>query len=378
MDNFNTNLAFFIGLLAREDITDEKKKSLMVGEGEERFYLVKTAVLGDQSGEKSMLQYIVDNGPRMMKQREDLLDFLAKRVERFDSEGKPLDQKQIEMKIINNLKLGLPSSTGLAQCIKMTEEKFPWGKMKARAMIAFSIVANLLSLALYFVDVTTDCQFVGEMSNNSQHFSDFKFSKIKCTDNFYRKIDEKSPFCKREEDNIKGCIDFHENKVQMGQKCLEIGPRFEDPDQFTECFWYSLIHCIAPIIWTLLAFAQTMTTTRLSMSSIKKIPFQPITRFVKIYQDIQKYTMRTRDDFAKKVAEIEADIAEYEDSVNLSSGIEAATEAGPQFFFQTVYILPTLIINLVRFRGFEELVSYKMLSIVFSFTSVAVSNYFIR
>ena len=114
------------------------------------------------------------------------------------------------------------------------------------------------------------------------------------------------------------------------------------------------------------------------MTNIKKIPFPLITRFVKIYQDIQKYTMRTRDDFEKKVAEIEADIVEYEDSVNLSSGIEAATEAGPQFFFQTVYFLPNLILNLVRSRGLQELVSYKMLSIAFSFTSVAVSNYFIR
>ena len=165
----------------------------------------------------------------------------------------------------------------------------------------------------------------------------------------------------------------------MGQKCLEMGPMFEDPHQFTECFWYSLIHCIAPVIWIILAFAQTMTTTRLSMTSIKKIPFQPITRFVKIYQDIQKYTMRTRDDFAKKVAEIEAEIAEYEDSVNLSSGIEAATEAGPQFFFQTVYFLPNLILIFMTSKlGLEELLSYKMLSIAFSFTSVAVSNYFIR
>ena len=88
--------------------------------------------------------------------------------------------------------------------------------------------------------------------------------------------------------------------------------------------------------------------------------------------------MRSRDDFEKKVSEIEAEIAEYEDSVNLSSGIEAATEAGPQFFFQTVYFLPNLILNLVRFHGWQELVSYKMLSIAFSFTSVAVSNYLIR
>ena len=90
--------------------------------------------------------------------------------------------------------------------------------------------------------------------------------------------------------------------------------------------------------------------------------------------------MRSEENFEKKVSGIEAEIAEYEDSVNLSSSIEAATEAGPQFFFQTVYLRPNLIVNLVtlRSRGLEELVSYKMLSIAFSFTSVAVSNYLIR
>ena len=57
-------------LLSREDVPDERKKMLMGEEGENRFNLVKTEVLGD----KSLLQYIVDNGPKMMKQREDLLD----------------------------------------------------------------------------------------------------------------------------------------------------------------------------------------------------------------------------------------------------------------------------------------------------------------
>ena len=83
-------------------------------------------------------------------------------------------------------------------------------------------------------------------------------------------------------------------------------------------------------------------------------------------------------DFKAKVPENEAKIANYEDSVNLSSSIEAALEASPQFFFQTVYFLPNLILNLVESQGWQELVSYKMLSIAFSFTSVAVSNYFIR
>ena len=117
----------------------------------------------------------------------------------------------------------------------------------------------------------------------------------------------------------------------------------------------------------------------MKVSNIWKIPFPPITRIVKIYQDTQLFKIRFRWDFKEKVPEIEAKIAKYEDSVNLSSGIEAATEAGPQFFFQTVYLLPTLILNLLRSDlGLEELVSFKMLSIAFSFTSVAVSNYLIR
>ena len=162
-----------------------------------------------------------------------------------------------------------------------------------------------------------------------------------------------------------------------GQKCREIGPRFEDPHKFTECFWYSLFHCIAPIIWTILVFVLSM-----NVSDIWRIPFPPITRIVKVYQDTQMFNKRSSQDFKETVPEIEVKIANYEDSVNLSTSIEAATEASPQFFFQTVYILPNLIIsiiNLVRYGGdLQELVSYKMLSIAFSFTSVAVSSFFIR
>ena len=169
------------------------------------------------------------------------------------------------------------------------------------------------------------------------------------------------------------CFELHQNLTLMGQDCRDFGLRFEDPHRFTECFWYSLIHCIAPFIWIILVFILTM-----NVWNIWAIPFPPITRIVKIYQDTQMFNKRSKWDFKEKVPEIEAKIADHEDSVKLSSSIEAATESSPQFFFQTVYFLPNLIINLVRSRGLEELVSYKMISIAFSFTSVAVSNYLIR
>ena len=112
--------------------------------------------------------------------------------------------------------------------------------------------------------------------------------------------------------------------------------------------------------------------------SLWKMPFPPITRFVKICKDVSKIIMRANDDFKKKVLKIEEDIASYEHSVNMSSSVEAATEASPQFFLQMVYFLPNLIINLLGSQNWKELVSFKMISIAFSFTSVAISNYFIR
>ena len=169
------------------------------------------------------------------------------------------------------------------------------------------------------------------------------------------------------------CFELQENFTLIGERCREIGLRFEDPHKFTECFWYSLIHCIAPIIFTLSVFILTM-----NVSKIWKIPFTPITRIVRLYQYTQMFRRRSEWDFKEKVPEVEATIANYENSVNLSNSIEAAIEACPQFFFQTVYFLPNLLINLVRSRGMKELVSYKMISIALSFTSVALTNYFIR
>ena len=59
----------------KDEHVDPRMKMLTGLEGEQRFYLVKTRVLGD----KSILQYILDNGQRMMKQREELLDLLDSR-----------------------------------------------------------------------------------------------------------------------------------------------------------------------------------------------------------------------------------------------------------------------------------------------------------
>ena len=51
-----------------------------------------------------------------------------------------------------------------------------------------------------------------------------------------------------------------------------------------------------------------------------------------------------------------------------------------EFFFQTVYVLPTLILSLTGLTGSDwtDLVNWRMLSIALSFASIARSFYSIR
>ena len=60
-----------------EKLTPDPRITNLIGEeGRQRFYLIRTKKLGNIS----LLQYIVENAP-MAKQREELLDLLAKKIE---------------------------------------------------------------------------------------------------------------------------------------------------------------------------------------------------------------------------------------------------------------------------------------------------------
>ena len=97
-----SNLLAFIGrnYLTREGETggvkiDQNLRMLVGEERENRFYLIKIGILDN----KSLLEFIVENGARMMKQREELLTLLAEKIE---TEGR----------IIKNLKIDVKDSDG--------------------------------------------------------------------------------------------------------------------------------------------------------------------------------------------------------------------------------------------------------------------------
>ena len=66
---------------------------------------------------------------------------------------------------------------------------------------------------------------------------------------------------------------------------------------------------------------------------------------------------------------------------NISMMIEAGTESSFQFLFQSLYILPTILLafdNLNSLSDLTDLVDWKFLSILMSFVSFAWSSFNIR
>ena len=67
--------------------------------------------------------------------------------------------------------------------------------------------------------------------------------------------------------------------------------------------------------------------------------------------------------------------------VNLSLIVESSVEASFQFFFQTVYVIPSLILSFTDVSGtfdWKDLFNWKIFSIVLSFASFAWAFYVIR
>ena len=345
--------------------TDDRMKKLIGGEGLGRFYQVKTKMLKD----KSLLQYVVDNGARMMKQREELLELLEQKVERYGIAH--LRDKATHKRIIENLKLGLPSSIGLNECLKMTEAKFPWTRPKKFGMILLSVAVGIFSIILYLADVFTDVDFVLEMLQHSR--KNFTEIQHNCRTDFFLQLGKCNQICsiQRETEDLTGCYQSCETNANLARKCRQVRSRYEDLNVYKQNALFGLVHCLLPYLWIILA-------SMYHIKRPKRLPIPIITRIYKIHLQRKNYEARSQQNFKDRVEQIEAEITEHEESVNLASIIEAATEATPQFFFQTLHLLPLLIINLTDFEGFEDLVSYNVLSVVFSFSSVAISTYFIR
>ena len=74
-------------------------------------------------------------------------------------------------------------------------------------------------------------------------------------------------------------------------------------------------------------------------------------------------------------------IKEQEDLVNLSHLLEATTKSSFQFWFQTILVIPTIIISFTDVEGsinWVDMFNWRIASILISFCTFAVTFYKIR
>ena len=92
-------------------------------------------------GNISLYQFIINQGHRFLRQREELIDHLKNfNVEKNE---KPKDFKML---IIEDLKKNVPTSEGLAMSIRAVEEKFPWSKGKSICCMILSFIRKAFFL----------------------------------------------------------------------------------------------------------------------------------------------------------------------------------------------------------------------------------------
>ena len=93
------------------------------------------------------------------------------------------------------------------------------------------------------------------------------------------------------------------------------------------------------------------------------------------------YTKRNPEDnesYNKKMEELQAEEDKNQKIETFSMISETAIESVFQFWFQSQYLMPTLVINILSSSSPKDLVNFKLMSILFSFVSIAWSAVKIR
>ena len=122
-------------------------------------------------------------------------------------------------------------------------------------------------------------------------------------------------------------------------------------------------------------------------SSIFRLPIPLFTVPYEFYLNYKLYGIMARKDRntdtnTKKKFDIDIEkwkkkIEVHETIVNLSKIVESALESGFQFFFQSVFIVPSFILQETS-KSWTQLVNWRIASIMLSFASFAMTYFTIR
>ena len=121
---------------------------------EELFYLQK---LNSLHG-RSIIQFVVDGGDETVVHREQLLDLMVKIDRKIHHEDE--EKEDSKDRVIANIKRDIPSSGNLSNCIESLETRYNWGTFTMIGHIAKSFMFNIvLGCTLYGLDIGKDIDY---------------------------------------------------------------------------------------------------------------------------------------------------------------------------------------------------------------------------
>ena len=240
-----------------------------------------------------------------------------------------------------------------------------------------------MGTATYSLDVITDVSFsLGMFAKSNKNFTEHR--EI-CKREFDMEFDKVFFECKTFFDENR-CMDNLRKIERLGENCFENEQRFrENPEEWNLAGVISAVHFFLPFLMSFLIWIIIELGRNCGEVEIFHLPLPPLTKFyrflcdIKLYKNYADRNAKTETEFENKKKSILEKISSHENIVNLSLIIEASVESSFQFFFQTTFQLPSIILAFTnQTAGFEwtDLFTWQFFSIAMSF--VSFSNAFLK
>ena len=342
---------------------------------ENKFYLNYSS---DEKSEETLLESCVSQG--LIPEREEILGIMKK------IEGDSRSKKR-RFKVKEEVKLAIPSSVGLRECLISVGERYPYGKGKMSFKIGLAAAVLIIALGFYVFDVYTDIKFTKDMMDDySWNFTD---EKIKCRANFDVEFNQTAQDCRTNSENFSSslCMGRLSLLKKTAQNCFQNEERFSEPNEWLTLGVVSGVHVGLSVLTALIIWAAVEFGREYEACFIVNLPIPFITKIYKFICDISFYKNEhkrkenTEQEYQAQKKKIVDKISAYENVVNLSLIIEASVESSFQFFLQTTFILPSVILFFTDpSAGAEwtDLVNWRFVSIGMSFASFTFGFYKIR
>ena len=355
------------------------KKYSLYSLGEQKFHLKFST---NDEAKETLLESIVSHG--LLKEREEVLEILEMIDELLEN-----GSDDAEHRIKEEVKAAVSSSEGLRKCLKSVEEKYPWSKSKTFVQKFLSFFTLfVIGSCFYGFDVYTDIRFSQDMFEQSRR--NFSMERELCKGNFDDMIDITLDRCKNNFTEAM-CMKSLRLVQRMGEDCFENEQRFSDTKDWEIAGNISYLHCGLPILFSFIMWEIIQIGQECGVFSVFNFPLPFITRFHKFLCDrelFENYSWpqrnddsSTKDKYEYRKKRILKKAAAIEHIVNLSLIIEASVESSFQFFFQTVFALPNIVLTFTDPDGslvWTDLFNWKTFSILLSFMSFAWAFYTIR